>query len=65
MMRLLFWRKHGPHKKAQLEALEKAARKTHQKNIDSIVKSRAKAYNLKKVLKENNITIELAKAIGH
>lgn len=65
MMSILFWRKHGPHKKAQLDAIDQAATKTHRRNIRNIVKSRQKAVTLKRVLQENNITIELAKAIGH
>jgi len=64
-MKWLFWKKHGSHKKAQLDAIEKQATKTHKQNINKIVKSREKAVTLKKVLKENNITIELARAIGH
>ena len=64
-MNLLFWKKHGPHKAEQLDAIEKKAVKTHRQNINNIVKSRQKAVTLKQVLKENNITIELAKAIGH
>lgn len=64
-MKLLFWRKHGAHKAAQLDAISEKASKTHRQNINKIVKSRQKAVTLKEVLKENNITIELAKAIGH
>lgn len=65
-MRLLFWQdKHGQHKKAQLDAIDKAAAKTHQKNISNIKKTRQDAVTLKRVLEKNNITIGLAKAIGH
>lgn len=64
-MHLLFWRKHGQHKKEQLDAIEKAATQTHQENISNIVKTRKDAVTLKKVLEKNNITIGLAKAIGH
>jgi phosphoserine phosphatase len=64
-MWLPFRRKHGSHKIEQLDAIEEQAAKTHRRNVNRIVKSRQKADTLKKVLKENNITIELAKAIGH
>lgn len=65
MMKLLFWRKHGKRPSKQLDAIEKQATKTHQQNIARIVKSRKDAVTLSVVLKQNNITIELAKAIGH
>lgn len=64
-MRLFFWRKHRSHKKEQLDSLERQAAAAHRKNVNKIVRTRQKADTLKKVLKENNITIELAKAIGH
>lgn len=64
-MRLLFWRKHGPHPSKKLDAIEEAAAKTHQENIKNIVKSRKDAGKVIAELKRNNITLELAKAIGH
>lgn len=64
-MKLLFWRKHGRHKKQQLDAIDKQAKLTHEKNISKIVKSRKDAGKLITELKRNNITLELAKATGH
>lgn len=65
-MKLLFWKhKHGHHRKEQLDAAEQQARKTHQENIKSIVKSRQKAVTLNKALKQNNIVFQLANVTGH
>lgn len=64
-MKLLFWRQDGKSKTTRLDAIEEQAIETHRKNIEEIVKSRETAVKLKTVLKQNNITIELAKAIGH
>lgn len=64
-MKFLFWRKHGKQPLKQLDADDKKAAQTHQKNIDRIVKSRKDAGKLIVELKRNNITLELAKAIGH
>jgi hypothetical protein len=64
-MRLIFWIRDGTATKKQLEAVEKAAAATHKKNIAKIVKSRKDAGKVIAELKRNNITLELAKAIGH
>lgn len=64
-MRLIFWRKDGTRTSKKLEEAERAAVQAHKENIQNIVKSRREAVKLKTVLKQNNITIELAKAIGH
>ena len=64
-MRLLFWRSHSSEKKKEPDLKEFEATKIHKQNITKIVKSREKAVTLNRVLKQNNITIELAKAIGH
>jgi len=64
-MRLIFWRMDGTATKKQLDAVEKAAAVTHRKNIEKIVKSRKDAGKVIKELRRNNITLELAKAIGH
>jgi hypothetical protein len=64
-MRLIFWRKNGRPTKEQLATVEKAATTTHRKNIAKIVKSREDAGKVIKELKRNNITLELARAIGH
>jgi len=64
-MRWLFWRKHGAHPSKQLDAIEVEAAKTHKENIKNIVKSRKDAGKVIVELKRNNITLELAKAIGH
>jgi hypothetical protein len=64
-MRLIFWRRNGSPTKKQLAEVEKAAASTHKKNIQKIVKSRQDAGKVIKELKRNNITLELAKAIGH
>ena len=64
-MGVLFWKRHTTHKSEQLDSIEAEAKKTHKKNISNIVKSRQKAVTLNKVLKQNNITLELAKAAGH
>lgn len=53
------------HEKEAIAARERKAELEHKKNINKIVQARKKADTLKRVLKENNITIELAKAIGH
>lgn len=57
----------GPfrHRKEQLDEIDQRASEVHKKNINKIVKSRENAVKLKIALKENNITLELAKAIGH
>jgi hypothetical protein len=65
MMRLIFWKRDGNSTKKQLDAVEKAAATTHRKNIEKIVNSRKDAGKVIKELKRNNITLELAKAIGH
>lgn len=64
-MKLIFWRRNGGRPSKQLDAIEEQAAMTHKKNIEKIVKSRKEAVKLNTVLKQNNITIELAKAIGH
>lgn len=64
-MKWLFWKKHGAHPSRKLDAIEVQAAKTHQQNIKKIVKSRGDAVKVIKELKRNNITLELAKAIGH
>lgn len=64
-MKLIFWRRNGGRPSKQLDAIEEQAATTHKKNIEKIVKSRKEAVKLNTVLKQNNITIELAKAIGH
>lgn len=64
-MRLLFWRSHGGHPGKKLDAIEQQAAKTHKQNIKNIVESRKEAAKLKVALKQNNITLQLAKAIGH
>lgn len=58
----LLWRKRS---KRELDELEKKAMLTHRENIDKIVNSRNSVDKLKRVLSENNITIELARAMGH
>jgi hypothetical protein len=63
-MRFLFWRKNKG-KLEELNAIEQKAALTHKENIGKITKAREKSDKLKAVLKQNNITIELAKAIGH
>lgn len=64
-MRLIFWKRDGQSAKQKLEAVEKTATTTHRKNIEKIVNSRKDAGKVIKELKRNNITLELAKAIGH
>lgn len=64
-MRFIFWRKDGVPAKKQLEAIEEVAAQTHRKNIEKIVNSRKDAGKVIKELQRNNITLELAKAIGH
>lgn len=64
-MRLIFWKRDRVSTKEKLNAVEKAAAKTHKKNIQKIVNSRKDAGKVIKELKRNNITLELAKAIGH
>ena len=64
-MKLLFWRRNGWRPSAQLDAAEQQAKKTHQKNIRKIVEARKDAVKLNVVLKQNNITLQLAKATGH
>lgn len=64
-MNLLFWRRHGRRPSKQLDAIDKEVEKTHKENIKKIVNTRKDAVKLNTVLKQNNITIELAKAIGH
>lgn len=64
-MKLLFWRRNGGRPSEQLDAIEKEAAKTHKKNIKKIVAARQDAAKLNVVLKQNNITLQLAKAIGH
>lgn len=64
-MKWLFWRKHGTHPTRQLDAIEVEAAETHKKNIQNIIKSRKDAGKVIVELKRNNITLELAKAIGH
>lgn len=64
-MKLIFWRRNGGRPSKQLNAIEKEASNTHRKNIEKIVKSRDDAVKVIKELKRNNITLELAKAIGH
>lgn len=64
-MKWLFWRKHGTHPSQKLDAMGKNAALTHQKNIENIKKSRKAAAKAIVELKRNNITLELAKAIGH
>lgn len=65
MTKLVFWRRNGKRPSEQLDAIEKAATKTHQQNIQKIVSSRKDAVILSKELRQNNITLQLAKAIGH
>lgn len=64
-MRLLFWKRDGVPAGKKLDAIEVQAAKTHKQNIDKIVKSRKQAATVIVELKRNNITLELAKAIGH
>jgi hypothetical protein len=64
-MRLIFWKRDGESANEKLKAAEKTAATTHRKNIQKIVKSREDAGKVIKELKRNNITLELAKAIGH
>ena len=64
-MRLIFWKRDGESAKTKFDAAEKVAATTHRKNIQKIVKSREDAGKVIKELKRNNITLELAKAIGH
>lgn len=64
-MRLIFWKRDGVSTKEKLNAAEKTAATTHKKNIQKIVNSRKDAGKVIKELKRNNITLELAKAIGH
>lgn len=64
-MKWLFWRKHGTHPTKKLDAIQAEAAKTHRKNIQKIVQSRKDAGKVIVELKRNNITLELAKAIGH
>lgn len=64
-MRLIFWKRDGDSVSKKLDAEEKAAVTTHRKNIEKIVNSRKDAGKVIKELKRNNITLELAKAVGH
>ena len=64
-MRLIFWKRDGSSTTKKLAEVEKVAATTHRKNIEKIVKSRQDAGKVIKELKRNNITLELAKAIGH
>lgn len=49
----------------KLAEAENAAAKVHKTNIIKIKQTREKADTLNKVLKQNNITLQLAKAMGH
>lgn len=64
-MKLLFWRSHGSRPGKKLDAIEQQAQKTHKENIKRIVATRKDAVILNKALRQNNITLQLAKAIGH
>lgn len=64
-MKLLFWRRNGGRPSKQLDAIEQQAKKTHKENIKKIVETRKDAVILNRALKQNNITLQLAKAIGH
>lgn len=64
-MKLRFWRSHGGRPSKQLDAIEQQAAKTHKENIKRIVDTRKDAVILNRALKQNNITLQLAKAIGH
>lgn len=61
-MNLSFWRRQ---KKEEIAAAGQTAASIHRSNIDKIVKSREKVVELNRVLRQNNIIIELAKAMGH
>jgi hypothetical protein len=64
-MEWLFWKKHGAHPSKKLDTIGAAASETHKKNIQKIIKARKDAGKSIVELKRNNITLELAKAIGH
>jgi len=49
----------------KLDDAELAAAKVHKTNITKIKQTREKAEKLNRVLKENNITLQLARAMGH
>lgn len=59
---MLLFRKE---KSQAIEAADKAATRVHRQNISKIVQSRETADKLEKVLKQNGITIQIAKAMGH
>lgn len=62
-MRLLFL--GAKRESIALDKIEQAAARVHKKNINKIVKTRQKADKLNTVLKQNNITLQLARAMGH
>lgn len=59
-MKLLFWNRKQA---AALDEAEVKAASVHKKNITKIVETRKKADTLSAVLKQNNITLRLAKAM--
>lgn len=63
-MKILFWK---TNKVAQdkIQAIDAAALKTHEKTLETMHQAKQNSDKLKAVLKKNNITIELAKAMGH
>lgn len=64
-MKLKFWERNGSRPSKQLDAIERQAAETHKENIKRIVATRKDAVILNRALKQNNITLQLAKAIGH
>lgn len=64
-MKFMIWPRQRKQRKQRLDDLEREAAIVHKQNIEKIVKSRKPAVILKKVLRKNHITIEIAKAMGH
>lgn len=59
---MLLFRKE---KTQAIEAADKQATKVHRQNISKIVQSRQSADKVERVLRQNGITIQIAKAMGH
>lgn len=62
-MKLLFWR--NKKQAAELDAIEREALETHQKNISKLKENRAKVDTLNIALRQNNIVFQLAHVLGH
>lgn len=61
----MFMLNRKKRRKVELEKVEKHAQEVHASNIKSIRSARQNADTLNVVLKENCITLKLARAMGH